>query len=53
MNYKRQLSKHSGYNQVWTMLQSLLFWRADNLSINDENGRFKWNICLTRGDREW
>jgi hypothetical protein len=29
------LSKHWGYNQVWNLLRTLLFWKGDTLDIED------------------
>ena len=32
------LSKHWGYQQVWPMLQPLLFWQGDTMDLFEEKG---------------
>jgi hypothetical protein len=33
------LSKHWGYQQVWQLLQPILYWRGDTAKLFDENVR--------------
>jgi len=37
------LSKHWGYSLVWSMLQSLLFWRVNTNDLYGEN-MFEWGF---------
>ena len=44
------LSMHWGYTQVCTMLQPLLFWQGDILSVSDKNGEHWTTTFVSNGD---